>query len=162
MAVPAYLSLTAAVQGRIEGSVHQRGREGKIFVIGAFHQIVAPRHPGSGAPTGKRVHKPFIVIKIVDRSTPALYQAMTTNENLPFWELQFYRPNADGTEKNYFTVTLEDATISTMRFRLPNTRDRRLTRLDPYEEVHFTYRRITWLNLDANTTASDDWEAPRS
>ena len=70
MALNAYLSIVAQKQGPIRGSVTQRGREGKSMVIGAMHQIVCPRDPASGMPTGKRAHKPFIVLKELDRATP--------------------------------------------------------------------------------------------
>ena len=39
--------------------------------------------------------------------------------------------------------------------------DRRYKIYEPFEEVQVVYRRIEWVNLDANVSASDDWEAPR-
>jgi len=34
---------------------------------------------GSGLPTGKRIHKPLIVLKRIDKSTPLLAKALTEN-----------------------------------------------------------------------------------
>ena len=72
MALAAYLTIVAERQGPIHGSVTQRGRENKILVIAVQHEIVAPRDPQSGIPTGKRMHKPFNVTKELDRSSPLL------------------------------------------------------------------------------------------
>jgi len=35
-------------------------------------EIVSPRDAASGLPTGKRMHKPFVIIKELDKSTPML------------------------------------------------------------------------------------------
>jgi type VI secretion system secreted protein Hcp len=59
MALNAYLSVVGQKQGDIKGSVTQKGREGKIMVIAFTHEIVCPRDPASGIPTGKRIHKPL-------------------------------------------------------------------------------------------------------
>ena len=73
MALNAYLKIVAQKQGTILGSVTQKGREGTIQIIAAMHEIVGPRDPASGRPTGKRVHKPFVVTKNIDRASPLLY-----------------------------------------------------------------------------------------
>lgn len=35
-------------------------------------EIVSPRDPASGLPTGKRMHKPFVITKELDKSSPML------------------------------------------------------------------------------------------
>jgi type VI secretion system secreted protein Hcp len=161
VALSAYLSLTAESQGRIEGGCTRKGLAGCLEVLGVYHRIVAPRDPASGIPTGRRDHKPFVVVTAVDQASPKLYLALTRNENLPVCTLKFYRPWPDGTERNHFTITLIDATISGIRFYLPNTRDVRLLKLETSQEVQFTYRRIEWHELTANVMASDDWLVSR-
>jgi type VI secretion system (T6SS) effector Hcp len=32
--------------------------------------VVSPRDPASGLPTGKRMHKPFVITKEIDKSSP--------------------------------------------------------------------------------------------
>jgi type VI secretion system secreted protein Hcp len=158
---PAYLALTGQAQGRIQGSATQKGHQGDILVFGMFHQIVAPRDPARGTPTGKRAHKPFAVLKAFDQSSPLLYRALTANENLPFWQLKFYRSAPDGREVQVYAVTLTDATVSGIRFHLPNNKNAQAAKLEPYEEVQFTYRRIEWTWLEPSVSAVDDWETPR-
>ena len=60
-----------------------------------------------------------------------------------------------------YTVTLTDATVSGIRFHLPTNKNAPAAKLEPYEEVQFTYRRIEWHWIDPSVVASDDWETPR-
>ena len=45
---------------------------GTMRVQGNFLTI-SPRDPASGLPTGKRMHKPFVITKELDKATPLLY-----------------------------------------------------------------------------------------
>jgi type VI secretion system secreted protein Hcp len=91
MALNAYLKLKGQTQGDIKGSVTQKGREDSIMVIAYSHEVVSPRDAASGLPTGKRQHKPLVITKELDKSTPLLYQCLVTNENIPTWKLEFGR-----------------------------------------------------------------------
>ena len=162
MALNAYLSLKGEKQGEIKGSVTQKGRENKIMVIAVTHDVVSPRDPASGLPTGKRQHKPFIITKELDRSTPLVYNVLTNNENIKEWELQFWRPSATGAEQQHYTVKLTNANIAAIRFVQLNNKNPELMRYAEYEEVSFTYQKIEWTWKDGGITADDDWEAPRT
>jgi type VI secretion system secreted protein Hcp len=161
MALNAYLTILAEKQGQIRGSVTQKGREGKILVSAVTHEIVCPRDPASGRPTGKRMHKPFIVTKELDRSTPLLYSVLANNENIKQWELQFWQPSPTGVERQHFTVRLTNANISSIHFRMANNRSLKLARFPEYEEVAFTYQKIEWVWTDGGLSSEDDWETPR-
>ncbi|HLP40827.1 MAG TPA: type VI secretion system tube protein TssD [Fibrobacteria bacterium] len=166
MALNAYLSLKGQKQGDIKGSVTQKGREGKIMVIAVSHEVISPRDPASGLPTGKRQHKPFVITKELDKSTPLLMNALVNNENIPTWELQFWTPQVGGaaggagTEKQHYTVKLTNANIASINFRSLNNKNPELTRYAEYEEVAFTYQKIEWTWNDGGITAMDDWESP--
>ena len=88
MALNAYLKLKGQIQGDIKGSVIQKGREGKIMVIAVSHENFAPRDAASGLATGIRQHKPFVITKEIDKSSPLFYRALVNNENITTWELQ--------------------------------------------------------------------------
>ena len=92
MALNAYLKLKGQTQGSIKGSVTQKGRENTIMVIAVSHEIVSPRDLASGQATGRRQHHPFVITKELDKSSPLLYNALCTNENITQFELQFFRP----------------------------------------------------------------------
>jgi type VI secretion system secreted protein Hcp len=161
MALNAYLSLTGQKQGPIRGSVTQKGREGKIMVIGVFHEIVCPRDPSSGLPTGRRIHKPLTVLKELDRASPLLHAVLTGNENITEARLDFWTPTPTGAEKQHYTVRLTNANISGIFFKMPNVRSPKLSKIPEYEEVSFTYQKIDWTWNEGGLSAADDWETPR-
>jgi type VI secretion system secreted protein Hcp len=160
MALNAYLKLKGQKQGDINGSVTQKGRENKIMVIAVSHEIMSPRDPASGLPTGKRMHKPFVVTKELDKASPLLYNVLVNNENITEWELQFWQPSATGAEKQHYTVKLVNANIASIHFRMLNNKNPDLMRYAEYEELAFTYQKIEWTWMDGGITAMDDWESP--
>ncbi len=161
MPLSAYLRLTGERQGEVRGSVTQKGREGSILVTQVFHSLVGPRDPVTGRPTGKRMHKPFIVTKDLDRSTPLLLSILSHNESIPRWELQFYRSIAIGIERPIFTVQLTNANISSIQFHMLNVRNPAQARAPEQEEVAFTYQKVVWTWNDGGVSAEDDWLTPR-
>ncbi|MDP4200378.1 MAG: hypothetical protein Q8922_06910 [Bacteroidota bacterium] len=50
-------------------------KESVAFTITVTPQIQHPRDVASGLPTGKRMHKPIVVMKMLDRSSPTVIQA---------------------------------------------------------------------------------------
>lgn len=165
MALNAYLKLKGQKQGEIKGSVTQKGRENKIMVIAVAHEIVSPRDPASGLPTGKRMHKPLVITKELDKSSPLLYNVLVNNENIQDWELQFWTPQLKaatgvGAEVQHYTITLKNANIASIAFRMANNKHPDLMKFAEYEEVAFTYEKITWTWNDGGVMAEDSWEAP--
>jgi type VI secretion system secreted protein Hcp len=165
MALNAYLRFKGQKQGDVKGSVTQKGREGSIMVIAVSHEIVSPRDPASGLPTGKRMHKPFVITKELDKSSPIIYNILVNNENIPEWKLEFWTPQLSaaggvGAEKQHYTVELLNANLANISFRMLNNKNPELSRYAEFEEVAFTYQKITWTWKDGGITASDDWEAP--
>lgn len=165
MALNAYLTLTGQRQGEIKGSVTQKGREGRIMIIAVSHEIVSPRDAASGLPTGKRMHKPLILTKELDKSSPLLYSALCTNENITKFELQFWTPQLKaatgvGAEVQHYKVELKNANIANINFRMANNKHPDLMKFAEYEEIAFTYEEITWTWSDGGITANDSWEAP--
>jgi type VI secretion system secreted protein Hcp len=157
MASNAYLKLKGQKQGQIKGSATERGREDSIVVIAVTHEVSSPRDAASGQASGKRMHKPFIITKELDRSSPQLYAALVNNENLLEWTLQFFRPDRTGAEKQNYTVKLTNASIASIQFVMPNTKDSELAKLTEYEQVGFTYEKIEWTWVDGGVTAVDTW-----
>lgn len=171
MALNAYLKLKGTKQGDIKGSVTQKDRIGKIMVIAVSHDVVSPRDPASGLPTGKRQHKPLVITKELDQSSPLLYNSLVNNENITEWELQFWSPvqldptrsahaGASGTEFQHFTIKLTNANIASIGFRMLNNKNPDLMRYAEYEEIAFTYQKIEWTWMKGGIMAMDDWEDP--
>jgi type VI secretion system secreted protein Hcp len=161
MALNAYLKLKGQKQGNIKGGVIAKGHSGEIAVIAMSHGIVSPRDPQSGLPTGKRMHKPLVITKELDQSTPLLMYALVNNENITSFTLNFYEPNVQGMTTNYYRIELVNANIASIETRMDNIAIHPdLEKYEPFEEVAFTYQKITVTYVVGGITASDDWETP--
>lgn len=157
MALNSYLSLTGKKLGLIKGSVTQKGREGKIMVIAAEHDVRWPRDSATGLAAGRRVHAPFVITKEIDASSTFLYAALVGNETISAWELQFWAPSTtNGVEVMRYVVRLTNASICDIRFHMSNNRNPELARLAEYEEVAFSYEKIEWNWVPGGLKASDD------
>jgi type VI secretion system secreted protein Hcp len=135
-----------AVDGTIEVTGHNGGAFGIVPILAIGHEIVSPRDAASGLPTGKRQHKPFVITKELDKSTPLLLTALITNENLTTVKVAI----TDGTSNTVMTIELQNASVASRK------------QVGETEEVSFTYQKIIWTWVDGGVTAEDDWEAPVS
>ncbi|WP_095093025.1 Hcp family type VI secretion system effector [Pseudomonas sp. Irchel 3A5] len=169
MPTPAYLSVEGTTQGLITsgtftqdsvGNIYQEGHEDQILVQAFDHQVIIPRDPQSGQPTGQRVHKPLMITKVFDKASPLLFTALTTGERLTKCRLEWYRTSAEGTQQHYFTIELEDAIIVDITSTMPNCQDPAQSHFTHLENVYFTYRKITWTHEVSGTSGSDDWRVP--
>jgi type VI secretion system secreted protein Hcp len=158
---PAHAALTAylgmkANGAPVQGSVTQKGREGKIAIIAFDHEIRTPVDLPTGLPTGKTQHGTLTITKELDKSTPLLYQALVQSQTLSDWELQCWRPNLQpggtGSEQQHYTVKLEGARVVGIKQRMPNNKNPELTRFETYEEVTFSYQSIEWVWTDGGIT----------
>ena len=160
MALNAYLRLTGDIQGEINGSVTQAGREDSIMVIAFNHEVESPRNATSGLATGKRQHKPLIITKEIDKSTPLLMNALTNNENLSEVILQFWRPSRSGKEFQFYTIELTNARIVDIHQEMLNNKYPENMQHAEREHISFVYQKITWTYEDGGITSTDDWESP--
>ncbi|BBP58575.1 Hcp family type VI secretion system effector [Pseudomonas sp. St316] len=169
MATPAYMTITGIKQGLITkgaftadsvGNIYQEGREDRIMVQGFQHQVSVPRDPQSGQPTGQRIHHPLIITKVFDKSTPLLLGALTSAECMEEVVIQWFRTSSAGIQQHYFTTTLWDATIVEIKDYMFNCQDPANAHFTHLEDVHFSYRKITWTHEVSGTSGSDDWRVP--
>ncbi|MCF5721928.1 Hcp family type VI secretion system effector, partial [Pseudomonas syringae] len=107
MPTPAYLSVTGVKQGLITagtftqdsvGNIYQEGHEDQILVQAFAHQVIIPRDPQSGQPTGQRVHKPLMISKVFDKSSPLLFSALTSGEEVSC-RLEWFRTSSAGAQE---------------------------------------------------------------
>ena len=154
----AYLDLKLQTQGKVAGdsAVTSLNRKGLIEVWQFDHQVVSPRDAATGMATGRRIEKPVRITTPVGSASPLLFQAVVSNETLVKAVFRFFKHDRAGKELEYFRITLEDGTISSMSTRL-NMGDEAGFH-DEYHEIEFTYRKITVENLEAKKSAIDDWQ----
>ena len=158
MANAFYIYIEAEKQGKIDGDVEQEGREASIRGYRFSSMTKIPRHESTGQPTGNRTHYPVIFTKHADKSTPLLWQAMTTGERLTSVKFDFYRINQQGENENFYSVTLYDAMIVEMETDLADTSTTVDTMADEIREhLHLTFRRIEWEMHVDGTAAANDW-----
>ena len=161
MPMPCYLTVEGEKQSAIEGSVQVKGHEKTILVQAVDHTIDIPRSPQTGLPTGKRVHGAMTVTKEIDKSSPKLFQALTSGEQLKTVMLEFYRISKDGTEEKYYTVKLEKAILTSMKSWTPNCLDPDNRQMGHMEDISFTYEKIVWTFTPDGIEAEDSWLSPK-
>ena len=166
MSTRAYLFLKGQRQGNLTagvstvesvGNAYQSNDGDRILVQGFSHQIIVPRDIQSGLPSGPRVHKPLMISKIVDKSTPLIMSALTSGEMLEEFRITWYRTSAtSGSEEAYFSVDLAEAVIVDVQTRNdPNT-----AIFSHFEDVYFAYKKITWTHDVCGTSGTDDLRSP--
>ena len=161
-ALPAYMRITGETQGVIEGSVDQAGRENSMEVVEFSHSRSQVIDSASGLPSGKRQHRPIRVTKPVDKASPKLANALTTNESLTVFRIDFYRPSPTGQEQQYYTVELINARITNISQSIisRDTENWNIIAAPAIETITLVYDRIIWTWEDGGITAEDDWIAP--
>lgn len=147
--VKGYMQLHGQNQGDIEGDCTLPGREGFIEVHEVTHLVEVPIDQATGQITGSRQHKPLVVRKRTEKSSPKICQALTSGERCRV-ELRLFRTLENGQEQHYYTIVLEDALVAAYH---PATLadDDHL-----HEEVAFVYRQITWTYVPEGIEAQDD------
>jgi type VI secretion system secreted protein Hcp len=101
-----------------------------------------------------------MITKVFDKSSPLIFNALTSGERLTTCEIQWYRTSAAGTQEHYYTIKIEDAIIVDVQSHMPNCQDPNMSHFTHLEDVYFTYRKITWTHEISGTTGSDDWRSP--
>jgi type VI secretion system secreted protein Hcp len=117
--------------------------------------VVSPRDAPSGQATGKRQHRAFVVTKVIDQATPALYSALTKNQAFNDWLMEATAAELTGVEKVTYRVKLGNAFIAGIAFQGPGQTD--VDRGKLAESVSFVYEKIEWTWVPTNTTATDQW-----
>lgn len=161
MPMPGYLSVEGQTQGNIEGSCTIKQHEGKILVQGVDHTIEIPKSIQTGLPTGKRIHGPLTITKEIDKSSPKLFQALTSGERLTSAKLEYYLISKDGKEELYYTVEIKNAIVTATRKYVPCCLDPQNKTMGHMEDVSFTYETIIETYTPDGIEAQDSWTDPK-
>ncbi len=156
MPMPGNLIITGEEQGLIEGSCELEEREGTILVQAFDHTVEVPTDE-QGIAAGRRVHRPIMITKEIDRSTPMLYQALCTSELLTEVKLDWYRIDGTGTQELYFSMLMENALITRIHPWVPNVLDRANETLKHMEDVSISYEKIIWTWEPDGIEFEDAW-----
>ena len=155
-----FLLVTGQVQGAFGGSTTDPNGKDAIGVVAVSHNIIEPTDPATGLATGKVENQPLVIVTHIDKATPFLYTALTTNENLPHVELDYYQ-TVSGKQTLYFKVELTNAQISSVEQINQNSADfPDIDKFGQYEQISFVYQTITWTWTDGGITSTESVLGP--
>jgi len=138
----------------IKGGVDVQDREFSIEVRGFHHNLMIPTDNATGKVTGTRIHSPMLIVKEFDYSSPYLYKAVATGQNLTSAEIKWYKINDAGQEAEYFNMLLEGVRVVSISpsMAAPDNKNE-----NHMETVELRYERITWKHCDGNIIYTDSW-----
>ncbi len=150
-----YMSIEGQSQGLISqgcstassiGNLYQTGHEDQIFVYEFTSGISRDQNAN---------HRPVLIKKPVDKSSPLLGVAISENELLQI-KFYFYRTSSSGGLELYYQVRLIDATLSDMTCFYPNSLTHNTSQ--PQDSLAINYKSISWRHLAAGTDGYSFWE----
>lgn len=146
MAFMGYMSITGASQGRIEGGgAGDDFREpGLIEVLAFDHAVELPRKGQASVAMGRAVHRDIEVVKLVDKASPKLYQALVQNEPLPEVKFEWFEQTGSGKQDVYYSILLKNALLTRMQPWMPDFLDARRDRYRFMEKLAMSYESILW------------------
>jgi type VI secretion system secreted protein Hcp len=146
-AVDAFLVIKGEKQGMI-GSATSGAGAGKISISDFSYSAAAPQDKATGATAGRRMHGTITIIKEVDKASPMLMKAMSTNEVLTSVDISFTHPGPKGPEV-FKTMHLTNAMITSVK---PAAGGKS-------EEITFTAetQNIETTTVKGGKTGIDDW-----
>ncbi len=91
MAIPGNMWIYDDGGALIKGGCDVADREFSIEFKGFHHNLSIPTDNATGKPTGTRQHSPMIIVKEFDYSSPYLYKAVATGQNLKSAQIKWYK-----------------------------------------------------------------------
>jgi type VI secretion system secreted protein Hcp len=151
------LSGLVSVDGHLTDNEQWDWRNNPVYSY--EHSIEQEINPASGLPTGKRQHKPFVISKEVDKSSPLLFSCIITGKtfNVQFNFLERDPTSGNTSMKVVKTIFLENASVVRVT-ELDDNPD--LIGVSGKEQVAFAYQKITWTDVEESKASEDDWESP--
>ncbi|PHR59058.1 MAG: type VI secretion system tube protein Hcp [Arcobacter sp.] len=151
-----FMTINGSTQGLITegaftpdsvGNIYQNGHEDEVAIKSFDYGTSTPLNQ-AGQISGQRSHQPLSIIKLLDKSSPLLFEASNKGETLTTVELKVYRTSYMGKQEHFYTITLEDAVISSLTASSNGS--------EPLEYLNFSYRKITLRHETSSTSSSDD------
>lgn len=121
--------------------------------------VKTAREHGSGMATGRRQYEPLLIRKRLDKASPLLQKALTTNAVIE-GKFKFFRPNptGDGTTEQFYTVEIKRGRIATIKQYCPDTIIPASSTMPDMEEVTFVFHTINWTYTNGGVTHEDTWD----
>ena len=144
-AVPAMAAMQAymTIKGVKQGHIRSDSTSENIRLVSVTHDAA------TGMASGKRMHTPVTVTKLIDAASPKLFAAFSSHETLSEVAIVFSKSGSQGQMVVVEKIVMNNATIVSIRKAGAN------------EMITFDYQTIEVTWNDGGKTATDDWEAPK-
>jgi type VI secretion system secreted protein Hcp len=141
-----------------ESTQTSMGRQDSIECIAYEQGVQTAREAATNMVTGRRQFTPLKIVKRIDKATPLIMKALTTNAKIDA-TFKFFRPNpsGDGTTEQFYTVVLKEGNISSVRQHVPSTITPASAAEPPMEEVAFVFKTIRWTYTNGGVEHEDSW-----
>ena len=133
MAFDAFLKVDG-IPGESSDDKHKEWIEIVSFDLCAIQPVSAVVSTAGGATAGRVEHKDFVIRKLIDKSTPKLFESCNSGKHLK--EVTFELCRSGGDKQKYLEVKMEQVLIS--KFNPSAWQGAEF----PGEEVHFNYGKI--------------------
>lgn len=111
--------------------------------------VAGSRSAAGGRATTRRSNDPVVIVKPIDETSSFFVKAAASGETFTSVRFEFKR-NVGSREEVYQTVTLTNATISSVR-EINGNGDR------PMQEISFTFQKIEYSHKDGPAAAPVSW-----
>ena len=162
MASPIYTTFKDEQGLQIKANVVIKGREGQAEGHAFNYAVSIPSDKNTGQLTAVRKHGSIVVTKMIDSSSPVLFDACCRGKTLKSVAIDWYRINDRGEEEKYFTHLLTNVKIVNFRQFVLHVKDAQNDGYGHQEEVALRFQKIELNYPDGNIKASDEWTESRS
>src|SRR5215831_15013905 len=114
---------------------------------------------GGGGGAGKVQTKPFVIVKNLDRASPALFTDVVTGRHVRGVLIAVFESSNRGPLQRTFSFLLEDAIVSSLEFDAADSRARGAS---PMDVVEFSYAKLTVKDEVSRITSVFDFVANRA
>ncbi len=157
MASMGYVTIEGEQQGHIEGSGQHQDEEGLIEIFSFEHEVALPRKETEALTAGRPVHSEIVMGKLIDSSTPKLYQALDQHERLSRVEFEWYAFDGSGIRQLVFSIELAGAIVTRIRPAMPDYLDPASDRYRFLEHVSLAYESIIWSHGQGDIQFEATW-----
>ena len=159
-AFDAYVRITGTKQGQFKGA--GRSKTNNLPAVHVVQPIVSPRDPQSGLSTGKRNHKPMVMV-FESADVVELQKALVTHEELSSVVISMVVPAGNGKVRHTKTITLTNASVVSLKQQGGHSAGggggAGKVSMEELVEVAFQFQKITYGMGDASVRSADDWKS---
>ncbi|MEE3935889.1 Hcp family type VI secretion system effector [Pseudomonas viridiflava] len=157
MANHGYMTIKGKDQGLISAGCSSPESMGVKCQAGHLNEIMvlSLTHNMSNIDNIKHAtHRPVVITKHVDKSSPLLGQALANREQVDCI-IDFYRTSPTGDQEKFYTLELREGIIADLTLDMPHAILQ--NGAEPQELVAIRYRDILWRHIPGDTGAGASW-----